>query len=580
MLSAASGSAPRNSRGLRARRIVVLPILTAALFACLPTLAQTQVDATMISPANGATGVSPSVVFSWTTGTGAQAYYLYVGSSVGTNNIYNGGATTATSTSVPGLASNTTYYVRLWTEFNNAWNHFVDSTFTTGSGSPTQVGATMISPANGATGVSPTAPFTWTTGTGAQAYYLYVGTSVGSSNVFNSGATSSTSLSVPGLAAGTTYFIRLWTEFNNIWNHYVDSTFTTASGTSGSGPSQLLTPANGATNASPFQAFTWSSVSDAQAYYLWVGTSPGTTDIYSTGSLPTSVTSKFVPGLLGGQTYYATMWTLISNQWQSVASSFTTATQPLPPNASAFRTSVQQQTAAVRLMTQGLTNIPIAGTALAQQVASAGHTQALSTDNARTLVPMLLGLNISVRLRDVLFDGSDTETHEMTEYYDPFLSQWIVTDPTFGITYWNPSTNTGLSVNQISADVLSQNFSAIPTVLVTSNGTQYANNYYMDPILLYLNVLPTGVFTTQGPVANSPLPFMTNASSDVGVAGYYVFSFVNQTDRVGISTSGGTLTLGPTDGSPFSSDTQLSSKWSITSMPSGLGIYTINRYKF
>jgi hypothetical protein len=578
MLLAASSSATRDSRGVRACKI--LSLLVASSFCCSTIAAQTQVNATMISPANGATGVSPSAVFSWTTGTGAQAYYLYVGTSVGTNNVYNGGATTATSASVPGLAANTTYYIRLWTEFNNVWNHYVDSTMTTGSGAPTQVGATMISPANGATGVSPSAPFSWTTGTGAQAYYLYVGTSVGTSNVVNSGATSATSWSVPGLAAGTTYYVRLWTEFNNTWNHYVDSTFTTASGTSGSGKSQLLNPANGSTNASPFQAFTWSSVSNAQAYYLWVGTSPSATDIYSTGSLPTSVTSKLVPGLLGGQKYYATMWTLINNQWQSVASSFTTATQPLPSSASAFRTSVQQQTAAVRLMTQGLTNIPIAGTALAQQVAAAGHTQALCTDYARTLVPILLGLNISVRLRDVVFDGANFDTHEMTEYYDPFLSQWIVTDPTFGITYWNPSTSTGLSVSQISADVVSQNFGAIPTVLVTSNGTQYANNYYMDPILLYLNVLRTGVFTTQGPVANSPLPFMTNASSDVGLAGYYVFSFVQQTDKVGISNSGGALTISPSNGTAFSTDTHLSSGWSITSMPSGLGIYTIHRYKF
>jgi hypothetical protein len=729
--------------------VTVMILLIAASFCCPQTAAQT--PATMIAPANGATQIDPSAPFSWTTASGAQAYYLYVGTSVGAKDVYNSGAITVTTKSVPGLATGTTYYIRLWTEFNGVWNHFVDSTFTTGfgtahltyplngqtntdpflpftwssvpaaqsyalavgttpgssnvfNGSPTTATtitvpglqpsttyyttlstqfssgtlsastsfttgtglAHLITPANGAVNVDPGAPFTWNAVSDAQVYDAYVGTSVGAQNVWVSNAVTTTTVTPSNLQAGTLYFVRLWTEKGNTWYH-VDTSFTTGFGTAhmtyptngatnidpyapftwtmianaqsyslwvgtsvgtsnvynsgpltatsqvipgllqnttyflrlftqtsqgtstadtsfttGLGLAHLVAPAASASAVDPFQPFSWNSVPGAQFYYLWVGTTPGATDVYSTGSVPSTVTSTVVPGLLGGLTYYARMWTFINNKWLAVNTTFSTATQPLPSDANAFRNTVQQQTGAVRLMTQGTGNTPTPGTSLAQQVAAAGHTQALCTDFARTLLPMLLGQRISTRLRDVVFDGANLETHEMTEYYDPFLNQWIDTDPTFGVTYWNPSTTTGLSVNQISADVVAQNFGAIPTTFVTNNGTVYVNNYYMDPILLYLNVLPTGQATTQGPVANSPLPYMTQlGTSAIGQAGHYVFSFASQNDAVTISDPiQGTLTIRPSNGTQFSSYTKLNSGWSISSTPAGLGIYTINRFKF
>jgi hypothetical protein len=479
-------------------------------------------------------------------------------------------AVTTTSVTPSNLQSSTLYFVRLWTEKSNTW-YYADSSFTTGSGS-----AHLTYPTNGATNIDPYAAFTWTTIQNAQSYSLWVGTSPGTSNVYSSGPLTTSSQVIPGLLQNTTYFVRLFTQTSQ-GTSSADASFTT-----GLGLAHLTAPAANAPAVDPFQPFRWNSVPGAQFYYLWVGTTPGASDVYSTGSVPSSVTSTVVSGLLGGLTYYARMWTFINNGWSAVSTTFSTAPQPLPSDANSFRNTVQQQTGAVRLMTQGTGNTPIPGTRLAQQVAAAGHTQALCTDFARTLVPMLLGQRISTRLRDVVFDGANLETHEMTEYYDPFLGQWIDTDPTFGLTYWNPSTNSGLSVSQISTDVQAQNFSAVPTTFVTNNGSVYLTNYYMDPILLYLNVLPTGQNTTQGPVANSPLPYMTRlGSSSIGQPSHYVFSFANQSDAVTISDPiQGTLTLRPSNGTPFSSDTRLNSGWSITSTPAGLVIYVINRYKF
>jgi hypothetical protein len=434
--------------------------------------------------------------------------------------------------------------------------------------------ASLTLPKNGSTGVDPWVTLTWSSVSGASSYSVQVGSTQGGSNIFSSGSLTSTSVFVPGLQENTTYYVRVFTTLNSVTN-YTDSSFTT-----GYGIAHLTNPLNGVTGVDPFGAFTWTPIQNAQFYYLYVGTTSGGTDIMST-EFPVGTTSTVVPGMIGGQTYYAKMWTEQNGVWSAApVNSFQTAPQPLPSSASTFRTNVQSQTASVRMMTQGMTNTPTAGTPLAQQVVLDGHTTAFCTDYARTLLKILTGQSISARLRDVLFDGANFETHEMVEYYDPFLTQWIVTDPTFGATYWNASTSTGLSVAQISAEVVAKDWSAIPIVYVTSYGNAVFTSYYMDPILLYLNPLPLGVITTHGTPPNSPVPYMTPVTS-IGQANHFVFGFANTTDTATVADPvQGTLTISPSNGTLFSSDTLLNAGWLITSSPSGLTVYTINRYLF
>src|SRR6266566_5183473 len=531
----------------------------------------------LITPANGATNVVPGSTFTWNSVSNAQAYYLYIGTSVGSQNVYGSGAITATSVTPSNLALNTLYDARMWTEKSNIWS-YVDSTFTTGS-SGTITAAQLTSPAHGATNVDPLAPFTWTTVANAQSYTLWVGTSAGSSNVYNSGPLTVTSQTVPGLQSNTKYYARLFTQTSG-GTAYSDSSFTTATGTA---LAHLTFPADNATNVDPFQPFTWNSVSGAQNYYIWVGSTPGATDVSNSSTIPPTVTSRLVPGLLGGSTYYVKMWTLINNQWTSVSSTFSTAVQALPSDANAFRNTVQQQTGNVRLMTQGVTNTPIPGTLLAQVVAQGGGTIAFCGDYANTLAQLLMGQRISVRITTLVFDGTLYEQHISTEYWDPFLSQWITADPTFGVVYWNPSTTAGLSMANIASNIAAQKWSAIqPFILyATSNGEIYSHNYYMDPILNYLNPLARGQ-GVQLPLPNSPAPYFTaQTNSVIGTAGSWVFSFVNQTDSVTISDPAkGTVTYRPSGGTIYSPDVTLSKGWSIVSSSQGMQILKINRYLY
>src|SRR5882672_9529001 len=343
---------------------------------------------------------------------------------------------------------------------------------------------------------------------------------------------------------------------------------------SGTGAASLITPAPGASGVDPFQAFTWNSIPGAQAYYIYVGTSPGQTDIYNSSEIAPTITTRTVLGLIGGQAYYVTLWTKINNTWYSVPSSFSSASQPLPSDTNTFRSTVQQLTGNVRLMTQGATNSPIPGTLLAQVVAEDGVQWAFCTQYAETLTRLLVGQRISARIRSIVFDGTTSESHVIAEYYDPFLNKWIVADATFGVVYWNPGITSGMSIDDISSAVAAKNWSLIQPFITytTSNGQLYVHNYYMDPILLFLNPSATGVQVAQLPLANSPVPFFTvHADTDIGKSGVWLFSFVNQTDMV--TLSGGSQ-YGPLVGTIYSLAITLNTGWSITSRPSGMQILT------
>jgi hypothetical protein len=533
-----------------------------------------QTLATIITPANGATNVNPSAPITWSAVSGVQAYTLYLGSSVGAKNLYYSGETLATSVTVPNLPTNTLCYARMWTKKNNTW-FYQDTTFTTGSGS---VIAQLIYPTNGATNVDPWNPFSWTAVTGATSYGLIVGTSSGASDVYVSPALTTTSLTVPGLKQNTAYFVQLSTTSAS-GTRSVSTSFTT-----GLGMAHLTFPLNGATNVDPFVPFTWNSVPGAQKFYIYVGDAPGVVNVYNSGEFSPTLLSRAVTGVLGGKTYYVKLWTYINNTWVATTSSYTTATQPLPSSAATFRSTVQQQTSAVRLMTQGLTNTPIPGTPLAVVVAQDGRTSAFCTEYARTLAEQLFNQRITDRVRSMTFDGTAYEAHVTTEYWDPFLNQWITADPTFGVVYWNSSTQSGLSIPQISADVVTSSWSAIqPNILyVTSNGAIYSHNYYMDPILLYLNPSPPGSSAAPVPLPNSPAPYLkVNSSTVVGTSGTWLFSFANQADKVTISDpKKGTMTLGPLSGTIYSQAVTLASGWTITSQPSGMQILSMNRYLY
>jgi len=266
--------------------------------------------ASLIYPANGAWGVDATTQpFTWTDADG-EAYYLYVGSSRGANDIVNSGEIQTTSyRAPPGVLGNAYLYARLWTKHGGTWS-YVDSTFYTSSL------ARLLSPINGGTVTNPFEPFTWNSIASVQAYYLYVGTAPGAKDLVNSGETQQTTY-VPRvvLPANQTLYARLWTKLRDVWQ-FSDTTFKVVPLVA-----VLTFPANGATNADMRQPVQWTAVTGAQAYTLWFGSTPGGADLVNSGELQlTSYASRVL--LPANQTLYARLWTKTGGIWRFTDSTF------------------------------------------------------------------------------------------------------------------------------------------------------------------------------------------------------------------------------------------------------------------
>ena len=271
-------------------------------------------QATLTAPANGATVYSnATTIFSWGAASGATAYYLYVGTTAGTNDVVNSGEITATSLARSPLPVGT-LYVTLYTKSVAGWTHTVSSLTVI---APPQ--ATLASPINGATVYSnSTTTFSWSAASGATAYYLYVGTTAGANDVVNSGEITVTSLARSPLPVATLY-VTLYTKSAAGWTHS-NSGFTVVA------PPQatLVAPANGATIYGPV-TFSWGAVGGALTYYLYVGTTVGASNIVNSGEI--TATSLASPSLPLG-TLYVTLYTKSAAGWTHSNSSFTVAAVP------------------------------------------------------------------------------------------------------------------------------------------------------------------------------------------------------------------------------------------------------------
>jgi hypothetical protein len=169
----------------------------------------------MSSPTPGTTLSSSTVIFSWTSITSADNYWLDVGNSVAQGDI-SAGATTATSKTVNGLpCDGRTLYVQLWTHLNGAWLTPQRYTYTACTGGPQA--AQISSPTPGATLPGATITFSWTSVTSADNYWLDVGNTVAQGDI-SAGPTTSTSKTVNGLPCdGRTLYVQLWTHLNGAW---------------------------------------------------------------------------------------------------------------------------------------------------------------------------------------------------------------------------------------------------------------------------------------------------------------------------------------------------------------------------
>ncbi len=331
--------------------------------------------ATLTYPTDGAVNIAMGQTFTWTSVSGAQAYYLYVGTTAGAKDVINSGELQTTQRVAPSLPDNQLLYARLWTKYADVWR-YVDTTFTSRA-----LTAVLTAPSDGESNIGYPVTFQWTVVGGKDSYYLYIGTTVGAKDVVNSGELQTTSLTSYNVPSTATLYARLWTQLANVWR-YRDSTFTTAPLAA-----TLTAPSNGQSNVSVNTTFAWSSVANVQAYYLYVGTTVGTNNVVNSGE--TVNTSWVVTGLPAEQTLYARLWTKVDNIWRYTDSTFTT----------------QSLTAGLISLADGQTNVGVATTFTWNSVANAER--------------YYLYLGTTVGARDIINSGELTATQYTVQNLPP-----------------------------------------------------------------------------------------------------------------------------------------------------------------
>jgi len=157
-------------------------------------------------------------------------FYLTTGDSTfepslqgGSSNLYASGPVTSHSVTVPLPPDGETIYARLFTYFNGTVG-YSDATFTS------VAQAVLTSPRPYAILPGPGQTFTWSFGSGATAYDVWIGsTGNGSHNLYVSGPIVATSVTRTDLPInGEMLYLRLFSDFSGTWKS-VDYTFTAAS---------------------------------------------------------------------------------------------------------------------------------------------------------------------------------------------------------------------------------------------------------------------------------------------------------------------------------------------------------------
>ncbi|MFC1707001.1 S8 family serine peptidase, partial [Planctomycetota bacterium] len=273
--------------------------------------------ATLLSPTNGSTLTSTSLDLTWNDAR-ANQYHVWVGSNLGWHDFYGSSSGTATATTVTGLpADGRTLHVRLFSKIGNAWSHN-DYSFTAHAATK----ATLLSPTNGSTLASTSLELTWNDARANQ-YWVYVGTTSGWRDLYDSSLGTATATTITGIPAdGRALHVRLLSRIGNVWSHN-DYSFTAYSAT----PATLLSPADGSTLTSARLDLTWTDAR-ANQYWVRVGSMAGWKDLHnSSAGTATSATLRGMP--LDGRTLYVQLYSRIGDTW--LFNEYSLSAHEIPP---------------------------------------------------------------------------------------------------------------------------------------------------------------------------------------------------------------------------------------------------------
>lgn len=197
-------------------------------------------------------------------------------------------------------------------------------------------GPSITSPVAGATLLGSSENFEWnTSSTSASDWWLYVGTSLGAYDIYDSGSLGlSNSHNVTGLPTdGSLIYVRLWYKSGS-WKS-VDTVYTAF----GQAPSITAPLPNGTLSAAS-ETFSWvSNDVSVSEWWLYAGSTEGGSNLYNSGSISPATTSHTINTLpIDGSTVYIRLW-YKDGSWKSVDTTYTAFTG-IAPSITSPSTSV------------------------------------------------------------------------------------------------------------------------------------------------------------------------------------------------------------------------------------------------
>ncbi|MBS1513809.1 MAG: T9SS type A sorting domain-containing protein [Bacteroidetes bacterium] len=197
-------------------------------FAFTTTSASLPAAPTLITPSNGATGVSTSPAFDWFDVAGATSFRLQVSTNSGFAPVlYDSANISLSQLNFPAVLQNaTTYYWRVSASNTAGTGQYSTSySFTTSVAPP--AAPTLFSPSNGAIGISLTPTMAWVAVSGATGYSIQIATDLNFNNVVYNANSATNIHAIPSgtLILNTLYFWRVRASnaggngpYSAVWN--------------------------------------------------------------------------------------------------------------------------------------------------------------------------------------------------------------------------------------------------------------------------------------------------------------------------------------------------------------------------
>ncbi len=112
---------------------------------------------------------------------------------------------------------------------------------------------------------------------------------------------------------GSIVYVRLWSRIGDAWPYYDYAVTATSAGTTAQ-PAQLTSPAAGSVLAGSTATFQWTVGTGVAEYWLWLGSTPGGSDLYDQ-SLGTELGATVTGLPTNGSVVYVRLWSRIAWEW-------------------------------------------------------------------------------------------------------------------------------------------------------------------------------------------------------------------------------------------------------------------------